>query len=184
MRAIFPDASKTQLQAVEIPSLSSSDYTEALKDVTGVIHLAIPNPVKGVLCSLLNLPPTSCFLSTGATSEEVFDGVYNATLHIVKSAVKAGIKKIIVSGTMSTLLDATGEPGTLTGDNTIGPNSWAPYRTPADSKGLDPYPTYQVAKTIGERDLLELGAKVRDEGIDVISSTYSSPKIREYVEYY
>ena len=52
LRNLFPDASKTQLQAVEISLLGEGDYSEALKGVDAVVHLAIPNPIKGLLLCL------------------------------------------------------------------------------------------------------------------------------------
>lgn len=47
LRSLFPEAPTSQLIAVELSSLADGDYTEAMKDVTGVIHLAIANPDKG-----------------------------------------------------------------------------------------------------------------------------------------
>lgn len=48
LRTMFPDVPKTQLQAIEISLLGDGDYSEALKGVDAVIHVAIPNPNKGL----------------------------------------------------------------------------------------------------------------------------------------
>lgn len=47
LRTMFPRAPKSQLVAVEVSSMVDGDYTTALQGVTAVIHLAVPNPLKG-----------------------------------------------------------------------------------------------------------------------------------------
>lgn len=48
LRTLFPEGfEKKQIEAIEIASLDSGDYTEALKGVDAVIHVAVPNPAKG-----------------------------------------------------------------------------------------------------------------------------------------
>jgi hypothetical protein len=42
LRALFPDAPTSQLEVIELPSLVS-DYTEAVKGVGALIHVASPN---------------------------------------------------------------------------------------------------------------------------------------------
>lgn len=55
LRNLFPDASNIQLQAVEISLLGDGDYSEALQGVDAIIHLAIPNPTKGLFLYLTSL---------------------------------------------------------------------------------------------------------------------------------
>jgi nucleoside-diphosphate-sugar epimerase len=91
LRSIFPSVSSAspteqQLEIVEIPGLTS-DYTSALKDVQAVIHTASP------------------LYQSGISGEEIFQGAYHGTLHIVKQAIEAGVKKIVVTGTYASLYD-------------------------------------------------------------------------------
>lgn len=112
----------------------------------------------------------------GASSEEVFDGIYNGTLHLVDSAIKAGIKKIVVSGSTVSLTDGSGAPSLIKDGNNIGSDSWGPWKTAEDCSNLGPLQTYSASKTAAERGLFEIAAKVRDEGIDITSSVYISPR--------
>ncbi|KAF5355516.1 hypothetical protein D9758_006374 [Tetrapyrgos nigripes] len=74
---IFPNESR--LEVVEVPDLTS-DHTDALKGVQAVMHVAAP-------------------ISNKAESgEELFNGIYEGTLHIIKQAINLGIKKIVCTG--------------------------------------------------------------------------------------
>ncbi|KAJ3852341.1 hypothetical protein EV368DRAFT_6817, partial [Lentinula lateritia] len=84
LQRIFPDASN--LEAVEVPTLTS-DYTEYLKGVDVVIHMAADY---------------SIFLVTNIVLQAAYDG----TLHIVRQSIDAGIKKIIITGTFASLFDS------------------------------------------------------------------------------
>jgi len=77
LRTLFPEGfEKKQIEAIEIASLDSGDYTEALKGVDAVIHVAVPNPAKGahLSCPSSVHQPTNfrCFVS-GWSGQEVFD---------------------------------------------------------------------------------------------------------------
>ena len=47
LRATFPNTGD-KLEAFELASLESSDYTDALKDIDAVIHVASPAFLKGI----------------------------------------------------------------------------------------------------------------------------------------
>ena len=46
LRALFPNAPTSQLEVIELPSLVS-DYTDAVKGVDAVIHVASPSYFQG-----------------------------------------------------------------------------------------------------------------------------------------
>ena len=46
LRAIFPNAPASQLEVIELPSLVS-DYTEAVKGISALIHSASPGYIAG-----------------------------------------------------------------------------------------------------------------------------------------
>ncbi|KAJ3776659.1 hypothetical protein FB446DRAFT_601203, partial [Lentinula raphanica] len=84
LQKIFPNASN--LEIVEIPTLTS-DYTESLKGVDAVIHMAAE------------------LFSKNSSGDQIFEAGYDGTLHIVRQTIEAGIRKIIVTGTFASLFD-------------------------------------------------------------------------------
>ncbi|KAK7457029.1 hypothetical protein VKT23_010332 [Stygiomarasmius scandens] len=86
LRAIFPNAEKDELEIVEIPTLTS-DFSDALKGIEAVVHTASPVFLKG------------------ESGREIFEGAYQGTVHIVEQTIAAGIKKIVIAGTVASLFD-------------------------------------------------------------------------------
>ncbi|THU89641.1 NAD(P)-binding protein, partial [Dendrothele bispora CBS 962.96] len=85
IRKIFPNAGN-KLEVVELPTLTS-DFTDALKGVTAVVHSASPSYL------------------TGVSGKEIFEGAYHGTTHVVEQAIAAGVKKIVITGTFASLFD-------------------------------------------------------------------------------
>ncbi|KAJ4479309.1 hypothetical protein J3R30DRAFT_3477471 [Lentinula aciculospora] len=87
LQSIFPKATAEQLQIVQVPTLTS-DHSAALKGVDALIHSA--SPVFG----------------EGVSGQDLYSGAYEGTVALVKEAIAAGVKKIVVSGTFVNLFDA------------------------------------------------------------------------------
>ena len=77
LRATFPNT-EDKLEAFELTSLESSDYTDALKDIDAVFHIASPAFLKGIFSLehfLVASPPSNHYLrySVGETNKEIFE---------------------------------------------------------------------------------------------------------------
>ncbi|KAF8640271.1 hypothetical protein AX16_010166 [Volvariella volvacea WC 439] len=68
------------LELVQVDDIVSGDFTEALKGVDGVIHVASP------------MPGT-------ASNAEILNGALEGTLNILRQATKAGVQKVVLTGT-------------------------------------------------------------------------------------
>ena len=83
---MFPDAG-SDLQVVEVASLTA-DHSEALKGVYAVIHVASP-----------------IYVSGNVSGKEIFEGAYLGSFNVVSAAIEAGVKKIVVTGTIASLVE-------------------------------------------------------------------------------
>lgn len=135
VRALFPDAG-SKLEVVELPSLVA-DHSSAVEGVHAVIHCANPGWMNG------------------ETGKEVYEGTYEGTINVINTAISAGVKKIVMTGSMVSLLDATfsaafgSEPLTA---HTFGPSSLKDIDLDKDF----PASIYKVAKSAAERKVWEL----------------------------
>ncbi|KAF8898048.1 hypothetical protein CPB84DRAFT_1709933, partial [Gymnopilus junonius] len=73
------------LEFVKVDDIATGDFTEALKGVDAVVHIACPLPGRKDL-------------------EETFRSAIEGTLNVVRQAQKAGIKKFVVTSSFGTLL--------------------------------------------------------------------------------
>ncbi|KAF9269130.1 NAD(P)-binding protein [Marasmius fiardii PR-910] len=133
LQQIFPDAGD-QLETVEIESLLA-DYTEALKGVSAVIHIASPT------------------VASGASAKEIFQGIYEGTLNIVRQAISSGVKKIVTTGTYSSPLDEI-----ISED--FGATHKPDEQTPGDA--------YQTAKRLVDRKIWEIAREHPDVDFTII----------------
>ncbi|KAF9527196.1 hypothetical protein CPB83DRAFT_856531 [Crepidotus variabilis] len=132
----------TALEVVTIDDIASGDFTEALKGVDGVIHIAAPLP--------------------GAASREVtFKSAIDGTLNVVRQAQKAGVKKVVVTSTFGTLLHPN-HYAAFAGLNFTEENWGGISDEEFDQHKDDPLFIYMTAKTRAEQALWEF-AKVNPE---------------------
>jgi len=139
LRSIFPDASAEQFEVFEVSGLMA-DHSQALKGVDALIHLASP------------------VFTAGMPNEELLHGAYNGALSIVETALKVGVKKIIVTSTIAALDDA--DFGKAFGTEPVGPDSWGKITSysqiDTSPSGPGPMFIYQAAKTASEHHLWQL----------------------------
>jgi len=91
----------------------------------------------------------------GESVHDLIEGAYHATLNLVNAAIKVGVKKVVVTSTLVTLLKIDLSDGY--GASHIGPEDWCSVRFEEIERfPEDPLYNYQVAKTGAERRLWEI----------------------------
>ncbi|RDB17384.1 hypothetical protein Hypma_001850 [Hypsizygus marmoreus] len=113
-----------RFEAVEISDIATDNFSDALKGVDAIIHSGTP-------------VPNTTF--TEAQLNNTIDGVLN----VVKQAEKAGIKRVVVTSSISTVV----HPTTRFTDQ-----DWLPTTREAAMNG-SPMSRYSAAKTLAEREL-------------------------------
>ncbi|KAJ7593884.1 hypothetical protein C8J56DRAFT_925460 [Mycena floridula] len=147
IQAIFPDAGDN-LQVVEVESLTA-DHTAALRGVTAIIHCASPGFLKN------------------ETGQEIFDGSYHGSIYLVKAAIAAGIKKIVVVGTFASLFDADFKAAF--GSETLNENSWGSTTFESVNPETDASAAvYQAGKMLSEKKIWELAHQNPDVDVTVV----------------
>ncbi|KAE9389989.1 NAD(P)-binding protein [Gymnopus androsaceus JB14] len=140
LQSIFPKASPEQLEVVEAPTLTS-DHSAALKGVDALIHSASPH-----------LWPWC--LGTGAFLREFIIGAYDGTVALVKQAIAAGVKKIIVTGTFATLFDSDFK--SAFGTRVLTDKDFGSVTLESIDLNKDGMQVYQEAKTLADKKIWEL----------------------------
>ncbi|KAG6838099.1 hypothetical protein H0H93_007383, partial [Arthromyces matolae] len=74
---------EARVSVVEIADISKGQFPEAFEGVDGLIHSAAPVGLHG-----------------GLSTEAMLQGTIEGTLNVVRQAEKAGIKKIVVTGSI------------------------------------------------------------------------------------
>ncbi|KAJ7069507.1 hypothetical protein C8F01DRAFT_515975 [Mycena amicta] len=113
-----------QFEAVEISDVATSDYTEGLKGVGAIIHAAAPLPGRQDV-------------------ETAFKSAIEGSLHILREAQKAGIKKFVATGSMVTFPD-----------DAFGPDDWVPVTKEQALVG-NPFVQYIAEKKYAEQAVLK-----------------------------
>ncbi|KAK7022948.1 hypothetical protein VNI00_016838 [Paramarasmius palmivorus] len=146
LKSIFPHAG-SQLEVVELPSLLD-DHTEALKGVSAVIHTAAP-----------------AFFN-GASSEETFEGVYEGTLKIVNQAISVGVRKIVVTGSIVSLISVLEDAFGIT---TITEKDFGAVELSEviPSEQAAPF-VYHAAKILSDKKIWEIAQEHPDVDITII----------------
>ncbi|KAJ7931418.1 hypothetical protein B0H13DRAFT_2308576 [Mycena leptocephala] len=117
-----------QFEAVEITDIATADFSAAFSGVGAIIHTAAPLPGR-------------------ADSETALKSAIEGSLHILREAHKAGIKKFVATGSMVTFPD-----------NAFGPNDWVPVTKEQAVEG-NPFVLYIAEKKFGEQAVLDFADK-------------------------
>ncbi|KAJ6558121.1 NAD(P)-binding protein [Mycena capillaripes] len=126
----------SQFEVVEITDIATSDFSAAFKGVGAIIHTAAPLPGR-------------------ADSETALKSAVEGSLHILREAEKAGIKKFIATGSMVTFPD-----------NAYGPNDWVEVTKEQALEG-NPFVLYVAEKKFGEQAVLDFADKHPEMDITV-----------------
>ncbi|KAJ3996499.1 hypothetical protein F5050DRAFT_1692575 [Lentinula boryana] len=135
LRSIFPKATSEQLKVIEVPSLTS-DHSIALKGVDALIHSASPIFGKGV------------------SGQDLYSGAYEGTLTLVKQAIAAGVKKIIITGTFVNLFDADFQAAF--GTRILTEKDFGSVTQATIDLNNDGMRVYQEAKTLADKAIWDL----------------------------
>ncbi|THU99565.1 NAD(P)-binding protein [Dendrothele bispora CBS 962.96] len=114
-----------RFKAIDIPDISSSDLTEALKGASGIVHVAAPLPGR-------------------ADVDTTLKSALKGTLHVLESAHRAGIHKIVMT---SSIISFPLPAGPYTDD------SWNPVTL--EEARTNQWDTYNYAKTQADKAALE-----------------------------
>ncbi|KAK7439384.1 hypothetical protein VKT23_017607 [Stygiomarasmius scandens] len=119
----FNTDDKERFKAVDISDISSSDLSEALKGVNGIIHTAASLPGR-------------------ADAETTLKNALQGTLHVLKSAHQAGIQNIVMTSSIATFpfggpfTDDSWNPTTLDGAREDRFKAYSYSKTQADKAAL------------------------------------------------
>ncbi|KAF9463748.1 hypothetical protein BDZ94DRAFT_1217542 [Collybia nuda] len=131
-KALTAAVNHPSYEFVQVDDLIKDDLTEALKGVYGVAHVASPLP--------------------GKTSDvdDALDSAIEATLNVMRQTEKAGIEKMVLTGTFGSVCDPTLIPAF--GGLTFTESDWGEVtREQALAKKDDAYYVYFASKIIAER---------------------------------
>ncbi|KAF9458262.1 hypothetical protein BDZ94DRAFT_1271033 [Collybia nuda] len=117
-----------RFEAVAIDEIATDQFPGALKDVDAVIHSASPLAGRG-------------------TPEELFKSAVEGTLNTIRQAQKAGIKRLIVTSSIVTVINPR---------NSFTDQDWNPV-TREDALSGNPMSAYSASKTFAERELWAFG---------------------------
>ena len=157
-----------KVDIVVVEDLVKGDFTDALKDVSAVIHAATPVPGRENLNDILKVS----HLQTGRLIPSSYTGGFQITeegaLNLVRQAVAAGVKHISFIGTVGTALDFTNNviKAPLT------ENDWNPLTQEAALTLGRATLVYTVAKTQAEKALWAFAQEHPE-----LNLTTSTPKV-------
>ncbi|RXW13235.1 hypothetical protein EST38_g12620 [Candolleomyces aberdarensis] len=119
------------LEFAAIDDVATSDFTEALKGVHAVFHVAAPLPGK-------------------ASADETIKTAVEGSLNVLRQGEKAGIEKFVVTSSFGAVVESSLRPA-FAGLN-FTDSDWAPVtRDDLVAHQDDPYYTYFAAKAISEK---------------------------------
>ncbi|GAW10143.1 hypothetical protein F5879DRAFT_522775 [Lentinula edodes] len=147
-RKIFPD--NPNLEVVEIPTLTS-DYTESLKGVDAVIHIA-----------------AQLFAKTNSV-DEIYEAACDGTINIVHQSIDAGVKKIIITGTFASLFDT--QLNTGSGTELVTEEFYNPVTPETFHRDQPLMAAYQESKTLASKRVWQVAEKHPDVDITILLPT-------------
>ncbi|KAJ7363923.1 hypothetical protein DFH08DRAFT_730192 [Mycena albidolilacea] len=112
-----------QFEAVEVADVASGDFSTAFDGVGAIIHTAAPLPGR-------------------ADGETALKSAVEGSLHILREARKAGVKKFVATGSTVTFPE-----------NAYGPNDWVPVTKEQALEG-NAFVLYIAEKKFGEQAVL------------------------------
>ncbi|KAF5372265.1 hypothetical protein D9757_009628 [Collybiopsis confluens] len=131
LKKVFPSS---QFETAVVPDVVTGDYTEALKDVSALIHTASPFVI-----------PQGEY----DAKKELLDPAIDGTLNALRAAKKAGVNRIIVTSSVGAI---PSRPGLLNEDVTYGADDWLPFSYEQAASGKYPaFLVYVTSKKLAEQ---------------------------------
>ncbi|KIY48637.1 NAD(P)-binding protein [Fistulina hepatica ATCC 64428] len=147
LREVFRD--QGDFEAVEVPDIASTDLTAAFDGVDFLIHAAAP-------------------LVGRVDAEGALNFAVKGTIHVLKAAEKAGIKKVIVTGSMVSYPAVFDPPYT----GPFAPSDWHPI-TPEQARSGNPLEVYIAEKKLTEQATIKFAEEHPDIDISVVDPPYT-----------
>ncbi|KAJ3789542.1 hypothetical protein GGU10DRAFT_43364 [Lentinula aff. detonsa] len=149
LKKVFPS---DKFETAVVPDLITGDYTEALKDVTAVIHSASP-------------------FTMGLTDpkKDLLDPAIDGTTNILRAAYAAGVKRFVVTSTIGALPN---KPESLFADTTYGPDDWLPVTYEQAASGTLPdFIVYITSKKYAELAAWDFAKEHPDVKVTAVNPT-------------
>jgi len=141
------------VEVFAIEDLATGDYTDALKDVTSILHIAAPIPGK-------------------ADQTGFMSGAIEGALNIIRQGAKAGIKKVVMTSSYVTAKNID-NPGQDVSNHRYTVHDWNPVTREGAMDGThDDIYVYFAAKAIAEREVWKFAAEHPDIDFTLINPVY------------
>ena len=97
-----------KFEVVSVNDVAVDDISEHLRGVDAVIHAAAPLPSKGDQKALLNASIYYIFILGGVFTTICLQGALAGSMNVIRQAEKAGIKKIVYTSSIVTVMNPSG----------------------------------------------------------------------------
>ncbi|KAK0203468.1 hypothetical protein DFS33DRAFT_1430383 [Desarmillaria ectypa] len=136
-----------------VPDLIDGDYTEALKGISAVVHVASP-----------------FFRSVNDPKKDLLDPARQGTVEILEACLKHGVRRVVVTGSIAAVVDPT--KGGVCRDYTYTEKDWNPLTyEQAVSGALPGMGVYAVSKKVAEEATFEFAREHPEMHVTVMSPT-------------
>ncbi|KDQ06523.1 hypothetical protein BOTBODRAFT_149654 [Botryobasidium botryosum FD-172 SS1] len=137
---MFPDAGP-KLKVFEVADLATGDFSEALRGVAVLVHVAAPG-------------------HSAAAPHTILSITIDGTLNIVNQAIGAGVKKIVATGSFVALFGP--DFARAFSSEPLSEKDWNTITAEQVNDGTHPMIAYIAGKTVAERKLWELSEQHKD----------------------
>ncbi|KAI0305657.1 hypothetical protein B0F90DRAFT_1916110 [Multifurca ochricompacta] len=134
-----------KFEVVAVDDLATGDLTDALKGVGAIVHVAAPLAMAGppdVVISVRVFRPCHT-ITLPSFTDTTLSGAVDGTLNVLKQGYAAGVRKFVVTSSISTAFDVLDVKSTVQANR----NSWNPASVELAREGkYGPGYTYGAAK--------------------------------------
>ncbi|KAJ3992243.1 hypothetical protein F5050DRAFT_964666 [Lentinula boryana] len=149
LKKAFPSE---KFETAVVPDLITGDYTEALKDVTAVLHSASPFT-----------------MGVADPKKDLLDPAIDGTTNILRAAYAAGVKRFIMTSTIGAVPNK--QEG-LFADTTYGPDDWLPVTYEQAASGTLPgFVVYITSKKYAESAAWDFAKEHPDFKVTAVNPT-------------
>ncbi|KAK0220396.1 hypothetical protein IW262DRAFT_1020743 [Armillaria fumosa] len=154
-KALSVNYSSDRFEVVEVPDIASSDLSQYLKGVNGIIHAAAPLPGR--------VDPETAFKSS-----------VEGSLHILREAVKAKVDRIVVTGSVVTHPYPQGP---------YGADDWNPVTKEQAIASGHPFTVYVAQKKYADLAVVEFAEKHPEIDVTLVGPAYNFGSFAPGFEY-
>jgi len=142
-----------KIEIAVIADVATGDYTEALKGVGAILHVAAP-------------------LGSKANAEQLLSGAIGGATNILKQAAAAGVHKVVITSSWATASNPD-KPEVIFSDYVYTENDWFPGTREEALDGTHPmFWVYCAAKTLAEKEVWKFAAENPQMDITTINPPF------------